>query len=202
MLDALYATMNSLGISRAVMASHSYGTVIAAHVIRDQVDKEPHSSRILKPLITGQLLVDPVCLLLHLPDVAYNFLYRVPREANEWQLWYLASQDPDIAYALSRCFFWADNILWKEDFISESDVPTRPKTAVILSGDDQILRAPAIRRYLTGEAEVRERWSDGSLEVLYYPGLDHATVFDTRERRQGMVRILEEFTSRSDRLST
>ncbi|KAE9397158.1 hypothetical protein BT96DRAFT_957969 [Gymnopus androsaceus JB14] len=161
MLDALYTTMNSLGISRAVLASHSYGTVIAAHVIRD---RDSTSQSITKPLITGQLLVDPVCLLLHLPNVAFNFLYRVPRRANEWQLWYFASQDPDIAYTLSRCFFWADNILWKDDLM-----------------------------YLTGEEEVKDRWSDGSLEVLYYPGLDHATVFDTKERRRGMIRVLDKF---------
>ncbi|KAE9385853.1 hypothetical protein BT96DRAFT_565286 [Gymnopus androsaceus JB14] len=197
MLDALYTTMNSLGISRAVLASHSYGTVIAAHVIRDR-DGKPQS--ITKPLITGQLLVDPVCLLLHLPNVAFNFLYRVPRRANEWQLWYFASQDPDIAYTLSRCFFWADNILWKDDLVSGVQVAgevDRPKVAVILSGDDQIIPASAVQMYLTGEEEVKDRWSDGSLEVLYYPGLDHATVFDTKERRRGMIRVLDKFTSRS-----
>ncbi|KAE9407718.1 hypothetical protein BT96DRAFT_963053 [Gymnopus androsaceus JB14] len=173
MLDALYTTMNSLGMSRAVLASHSYGTVIAAHSIT-------------KPLITGQLLIDPVCLLLHLPNVAYNFLYCVPRRANEWQLWYFASQDPDIAYTLSQCFFWADNILWKDDLV--------PKVAVILLGDDQIIPASAVQMYLTGEEEVKDRWL---LEVLYYPGLDHATVFDTKEQRRGMIRVLDKFMSRS-----
>ncbi|KIK61456.1 hypothetical protein GYMLUDRAFT_73408 [Collybiopsis luxurians FD-317 M1] len=204
MLDTLYATMTSLGISRAVLASHSYGTVIAAHVIRDH-------RPIPKPLITSFLLFDPVSFLLHLPAVAFNFLYRTPHQANEWQLWYFASQDPDIAYALGRCFFWADNILWKDDLMlpldttSTRDVDSsstnsitntnstveqaaRPRTrfAVVLAGDDQIVPASDVRRYLTGEDEVKDRWvnEDGSLQVLYYPGLDHATVFDTKERRR------------------
>ncbi|KAF9078359.1 hypothetical protein BDP27DRAFT_1388250 [Rhodocollybia butyracea] len=195
-LDALYSVMNSLGISRAVLASHSYGTVITAHVLRD-------SRPIPKPLITSYLLIDPVCILLHLPNVAFNVLYREPRRANEWQLWYFASRDADIANTLSRYFFWAENILWKDDLIWSDIVNTnngggyqtaRRKVAVILSGEDQIVPASEVRRYLTGEDEVKHRWSDGSMDVFYYPGLDHATVFDTRERRKGMLEILDKFT--------
>ncbi|KAJ3846575.1 hypothetical protein EV368DRAFT_88799 [Lentinula lateritia] len=181
MLHALHTTLHSLGISRAVLASHSYGTVIAAHLIRDQ----PHP-----PLFTSHLLIDPIPFLLHLPPVATNFLYRSPRQANEWQLWYFASRDPDIAYVLGRCFFWAENVLWKEDL--DSSV----KFAVVLSGRDQIVPAPLVRRYLTGEDDVKERWDSDRLSVLYYPELDHATVFDSKERRRGMVDILDRFTLR------
>ncbi|KAJ4490422.1 hypothetical protein J3R30DRAFT_3277708 [Lentinula aciculospora] len=194
MLDALYTTMYSLKMSRAVLASHSYGTVIAAHVIRDQgetsdasVDSSP---QIRQSIFTAHLLIDPIPFLLHLPDVAFNFLYRIPQGANEWQLWYFASRDPDIAFTLGRCFFWAENILWKEDL-------DKVKFAVVLSEKDQIVPAPLVRRYLTGEDEVKSSGlsSDlSNLEVLYYPGLDHAMIFDTKERRRGMVRILDRFS--------
>ncbi|KAJ3984347.1 hypothetical protein F5890DRAFT_1554150 [Lentinula detonsa] len=239
MLDAIYTTMHSLGISRAVLASHSYGTIIAAHVIRDSQETnhrsntEPNqtSTESSSPQIrfTSHLLIDPIPILLHLPAVAFNFLYRVPREANEWQLWYFASRDPDVAYTLGRCFFWAEGVLWREDFGVGVDVDMAPNSkrtiknphesqptnqtskvqfAIILSGKDQIVPAPLVRKYLTGEDEVKERWLSGSnvnsdtdndndsnsLEVLYYPTLDHAMVFDTEERRRGMIRILDRFT--------
>ncbi|KAJ4466072.1 hypothetical protein C8R41DRAFT_76995 [Lentinula lateritia] len=185
MLHAIHTTLRSLGISRAVLASHSYGTVIAAHVIRD-----PQHTAIFR----SHLLIDPIPFLLHLPNVAFNFLYRPPREANEWQLWYFASRDPDIAYVLGRCFFWAENVLWREDLDSNPGV----KFAVVFSGKDQIVPAPLVRRYLTGEDEVKDRWESDNrrLEVLFYPELDHAMVFDTKERRRGMVEILDRFTSR------
>ncbi|KAJ3746381.1 hypothetical protein DFH05DRAFT_1484996 [Lentinula detonsa] len=244
MLDAIYTTMHSLGISRAVLASHSYGTIIAAHVIRDSQETnhrsntEPNqtSTESSSPQVrfTSHLLIDPIPILLHLPAVAFNFLYRVPREANEWQLWYFASRDPDVAYTLGRCFFWAEGVLWREDFGVGVDVDMAPNSkrtiknphesqptnqtskvqfAIILSGKDQIVPAPLVRKYLTGEDEVKERWLSGSnvdphssdsdidndndsnsLEVLYYPTLDHAMVFDTEERRRGMIRVLARFT--------
>ncbi|KAJ3823628.1 hypothetical protein F5880DRAFT_498512 [Lentinula raphanica] len=246
MLDALYRTMHSLGMSHAVLAAHSYGTVIAAHVIRDRdggqgrdereqekdgldgnVDKDRDPDRDTlrhrnkatnihpsasqppanelhppKPTFTSHLLIDPIPFLLHLPDVAFNFLYRVPKRANEWQLWYFASRDPDIAFTLGRCFFWTENILWKED------LDEKIKFAVVLSGKDQIVPAPLVRRYLTGEDEVKHLWSSSSasnsvtdkpaidLEVIYNPDLDHAMVFDTKERRKDMVDVLDRFTRR------
>ncbi|KAI0244982.1 hypothetical protein BJV78DRAFT_1287169 [Lactifluus subvellereus] len=40
--------------------------------------------------MAATLLIDPIPFLLHYPTVAYNFVYRQPRRANEWQLWYFA----------------------------------------------------------------------------------------------------------------
>ncbi|KAJ3885072.1 hypothetical protein GG344DRAFT_59771 [Lentinula edodes] len=211
LLHGLYTTLHSLGISRAVLASHSYGTVIAAHVLRaqrehaqpehEQREQQPPPPPPPPPHITSHLLIDPIPFLLHLPTVAYNFLYRPPRAANEWQLWYFASRDPDIAHVLGRCFFWTENVLWREDL-------GVVKFAIVLSGKDQIVPAPLVRRYLTGETEetgedevqqrweVQERWESNNrrLEVLYHPELDHAMVFDTKERRRGMVEVLERFS--------
>ncbi|KAJ3912833.1 hypothetical protein F5877DRAFT_53419 [Lentinula edodes] len=205
LLHGLYTTLDSLGISRAVLASHSYGTVLAAHVLRaqreqDQQQQQQQQEQPPRIHITSHLLIDPIPFLLHLPSVAFNFLYRPPRAANEWQLWYFASRDPDIAYVLGRCFFWAENVLWREDLDSNSDLGS-VKFAILLSGKDQIIPAPLVRLYLTRETgETRETREDDShnrkVEVLYYPDLDHATVFDTKERRRGMVEVLGRFSVR------
>jgi hypothetical protein len=34
------------------------------------------------------ILLDPVCVLLALPDVMYNFLYRMPRSLTEHIIYY------------------------------------------------------------------------------------------------------------------
>ncbi|KAI0771077.1 Alpha/Beta hydrolase protein [Trametes elegans] len=184
MLDALLELLDAHGLARVVVAGHSYGTIIAAHMLRDAR---------LSPRVSAWLLVDPIPFLLHLPAVAYNFVYRAPRTANEWQLWYFASRDPDIARALARHFFWTENILWKEDLEGK-------RVAIVLSGKDQIVDSKEVRRYLTGEDhdDIKFRWKTDELEVLYYPGVDHAQVFDTEERRKPMVEILKKFEHRSD----
>lgn len=174
---AISRILTSLSLSRFVIVSHSYGTVITAHLYNDPS---------LSPRIAATLFVDPIPFLLHLPNVAYNFVYRKPRTANEWELWYFASRDPDISRALSRHFFWTDNVLWKEELEGK-------EVGVVLSGDDQIVNAEAVRKYLTGEQEMTRSWSKDNLEVLFYPGLDHAMVFDTKERRKPLLDIVNRF---------
>ncbi|EEB90235.1 hypothetical protein MPER_11580 [Moniliophthora perniciosa FA553] len=281
MLEALYGTMNSLGDDwkRAALVAHSYGTAIAAHDIRTRFREQAHAdthsyhdvnptsdsytnSRL--PIFTSYLLIDPIPLLLHLPPVAYNFLYRSPwrnrsnelatrgnqslwqklfnsYNGNEWQLWYFASRDLEVAHTLSRRFFWNEVVLWKEDLgltldshasSSSSQIPV----GIVLSGNDQIVPAETVRSYLTGGEDAQHDpilgegdgvedvlvdiyedsdpqlshrlsssgWTHKSMgvfehyhfpravtnnkanqpsllleEILYYPGLDHATVFDT-----------------------
>ncbi|KAK0712829.1 hypothetical protein B0T26DRAFT_715370 [Lasiosphaeria miniovina] len=91
-----------------VLVSHSYGSVLTTHMLR---------SPDLGPRVRAAVLVDPVTLLLHLPDVAYNFTRRAPRTANEWQLWYFASMDLGVAETLARHFFWRENIIWREELL-------------------------------------------------------------------------------------
>ncbi|KAF2998469.1 hypothetical protein E8E13_002186 [Curvularia kusanoi] len=108
--ESLVLQINSIlihhGFTKVVLASHSYGTVLSTHLLK---------SPLTGPKIGPCLLIDPIPFLLHLPDVAYNFTARRPQHANEHQLWYFASTDMMVAHTLARGFFWAANVLWKED---------------------------------------------------------------------------------------
>ncbi|KIY46852.1 hypothetical protein FISHEDRAFT_66270 [Fistulina hepatica ATCC 64428] len=183
-VSSIATILDSLSIERFVLATHSYGTVVSAHIL-----DSPLNAR-----VTDCLMIDPIPFLLHLPDVAYNFWYRPPVRANEWQLWYFASRDPDISRCIGRSFFWADNILWREDveaFVRDGE----RHFAVVLSEADQIVNSRAVHRYLTGEEHPSFHWTgfNGNLEVLFYKGLDHATVMDTKARRSPMLDILTRF---------
>ena len=74
--------LNSLNIAQFVIVSHSYGTVVATHILHDA----HFSTR-----VAATLFIDPIPFLLHLPNIAYNFAYQNPRTANEWEPWYFAS---------------------------------------------------------------------------------------------------------------
>ncbi|KAI0083186.1 hypothetical protein BDY19DRAFT_998779 [Irpex rosettiformis] len=189
MLEGLSSVLAFHSFTSYTVIGHSYGTVIAAHMLR---------SPAFSSHVASWILVDPIPFLLHQPSVAYNFVYRTPKTANEWQLWYFASRDPDIARTLARHFFWTENILWKEDLRGR-------KVGVALSGRDQIVDAEKVRRYLTEEDEASPLWSskdkddrEGRLEVLWSPDLDHASIFDKRVPRKMLRELVERFIVRDD----
>lgn len=197
------------GYSQVVLAAHSYGSVIATHLL-----SSPHS----KDKIADLLLIDPVSILLHLPDVAYNFVRRKPHTAAEWQLWYFASMDMGVARALGRHFFWSENVVWKEDLGLD-----HRRVTVSLAGRDLIVDTEAVGRYLaTGESKSGEEtdveddhsdqnaddarrqlaaegwkhrhWHGKGLEMLWFEHLDHAQVFDKAVTRARLVNVLRTYS--------
>ncbi|KAI9732704.1 MAG: hypothetical protein M1818_007438 [Claussenomyces sp. TS43310] len=120
------------GWNKIVVVSHSYGTVITTHLLKDAATQS---------MIGAVVLIDPVSILLHLPDVAYNFTRRKPQKANEHQLYYFASMDMGVSHTLSRHFFWSENILWKKDIEGHN-------VTVCLSGKDLIVDTEAVGTYL------------------------------------------------------
>ena len=198
---------------RFVLVSHSYGSVLSTHVLT-------HDS--LAARVSATLFVDPVTLLLHMPDVAYNFTIRKPRHANEWQLWYFASKDPGVAHTLGRHFFWSENMLWR-DRVMEL-VQSGMKMTASLAGKDLIVDTQAVGQYLTehtvpdphlkeddeGRRQMESRtdkqgygtaqewkqrpWRGTGLEVMWWEGLDHAQVYDEPGTRARLVEVLVEYT--------
>ena len=124
--------VNYHGYDKFVLVAHSYGTAISTHLL-----KSPQMAQQIGPV----LLIDPISVLLHLPDVAFNFTWRKPSGANEHQLFYFASMDPGVSHALARGFFWSEMILWKEDIGDR-------RFTVSLAEKDLIVNTEAVGRYL------------------------------------------------------
>lgn len=135
-----------------VLASHSYGTVISTHLL-----KTPSIAKRIGPVV----LIDPVSILLHLPEVAYNFTRRQPRRANEHQLYYFASMDMGVSHTLSRHFFWNENVLWKKDLKGR-------KMTASLGGRDLIVATEAVGRYLSDQPKsvLATGYSDHAPETV------------------------------------
>lgn len=192
------------GIDRFVLIGHSYGSVLTTHILHDSE---------LAPRVEGVVLVDPVTLLLHLPTVAYNFTRRMPRTANEWQLWYLASMDPGIALVLGRHFFWRENIIWKDELLHK-DGSAKRRVAVCLASRDLIVDTQSVARYLVSNTGLTDQarncsprqddalitafdkgftTTDSGIDLLWFTGLDHAQVFDTPQRFGRVLKLVEQF---------
>ncbi|KAE8449498.1 hypothetical protein EG329_008106 [Mollisiaceae sp. DMI_Dod_QoI] len=120
-----------------ILVSHSYGSVITTHLLQTPS---------IAPRIGPIVLIDPVSILLHLPEVAYNFTRRKPKQANEHQLYYFASMDMGVSHTLSRHFFWNENVLWKKDLVDR-------KVTVSLGGRDLIVNTEAVGKYLAQQPD-------------------------------------------------
>ncbi|KHN95450.1 uncharacterized protein MAM_06727 [Metarhizium album ARSEF 1941] len=191
------------GWERFTLVCHSYGSVPTTHMLR---------SPSLRRRIQSVVLIDPVTILLHLPNIAYNFTRRTPKRANEWQLWYFASTDLGVALCLGRHFFWRENITWMEDLVLDSTQQTAQdhckgaqRVAVCLSGRDLIVDTAAVTRYLSSSPQImgvpegseatKGSSSSGGcavdgVRVVVFPHLDHAQVFDRRREREKVVELI------------
>jgi hypothetical protein len=96
-----------------------------------------------------------------------------------------------VSHTLFRRFFWADNVLWKED------IQGHP-VSVVLAGRDIVMDAKVIRAYLMGSGDwVLESgdwtdgvWKDDRLDVLWFQDLDHGQVFEVKGTRRRLVQIV------------
>jgi pimeloyl-ACP methyl ester carboxylesterase len=147
MCDEIQAIIEHHRFMKPVLVSHSYGTVITTQLL-----KSPKMAGLIGPIV----LIDPISILLHLPEVAYNFTRRKPKRANEHQLYYFASMDMGVSHSLSRCFFWSENVLWK------NDIGDHPVT-VSLAEHDLIVDTKAVASYLsTHDEEIVTRKNDST----------------------------------------
>jgi pimeloyl-ACP methyl ester carboxylesterase len=222
MCDEIATILAHHGWDKVVLAAHSYGTIISAHLLK---------SPLTAPMIGPIVFMDPVSILLHLPNVAYNFTRRRPKRANERQLHYFASTDMCISHTLARQFFWSESVLWKKD------IKDRNMT-FSLSGRDLIVDSEAVGRYLVsdhdaslvsssapllndgsarrkgnsgitqhtrevGDAEElvdwwKERiWTGKGIDILWFADCDHAQVFDKRATRRPLVRATRAYCAQT-----
>ena len=79
-----------------------------------------------------------------------------------------------------------ENILWKEELEGL-------QCAIVLAGQDSVLDAKEVWRYLTSQSEAVEEWTERKITVRWLEELDHSQVFRTKESREPMVELLRRF---------
>lgn len=158
------------------VVGHSFGTILAAWLLR------AHPT-----LISHLTLLDPVSLLLGLPDVAFNFLHKAPDRFSAGLIRLMASRELTVSHMLHRHFWWYNNILWLED------LPTNLNLVIGLSGQDEITNPKVIMEYVKIFQESNAHEHDlavhaikrtGEISILYWPHGTHASMlFDTQAQR-------------------
>jgi pimeloyl-ACP methyl ester carboxylesterase len=196
LVEGIRAILEQQQMDDFVLVGHSFGTLLVSPMLRD----DRVSAR-----IDSVVLIDPVSLLLHLPQVAYNFTRRKPKYGNEWEI-HFAATDPGIAHTLARRFWWHDYILWADQLRGR-------RTTVILGAEDCVTNPDAVASYVyfgdlnftrNDALEWRttiERWSgQGELELLYLEGRDHGQVFLSAGGLPQISNVVMGYTQRSKEL--
>lgn len=150
-VDAIVGIHKEHSLGPAQYIGHSYGSLIIAGLTRR-----------FPEVVSSLGLADPVCFLLCLPDVVFNFVYRVPGGENffmafcDWARWFFCSREMQVAQVLCRGFDWHKLHLWIDQMPSQA--------VVMLAGKDKIVPAKEVKRYLEKH----------DVNVLYYPNYQHA----------------------------
>ncbi|CAJ1328003.1 unnamed protein product [Effrenium voratum] len=168
--------------SSAHFIGHSFGSIVVAWMARNA-----------KEMVSVATFLDPVCFLLIKPDVCYNFMYRQPQTATQLLMHYFVARELFIAHSLSRNFFWHQNLLWPE----ELDMPCM----VMLSGEDSIVPAHSVRRYLTGWIQKIRANKQDTFRLLWFPNLGHGEMNFGPVGLAACKRIVAEMMSLEARLS-
>lgn len=187
-VSEIHQILKHHGWEKVVLVSHSYGSVISTYLLHSEL-----TASMIGPIV----LVDPVSILLHQPDVAYNFTTRKPRKANEHQLYYFASMDMGVSHTLHRHFFWDECVLWKEDMAGKN-------VTVVCAGRDLIVNTFAVAEYLLeGNAASfaskdykHRKWTGRGLDFLWFGGLDHAQVFDMKPNNSVLAKVVRQYSSK------
>ena len=101
--------------------------------------------------------------------------------------------DMGVAHTLSRHFFWQENTLWKHEIEGRN-------VTVTLAESDLIVNTDAVGRYLANDADLMDdqwkcrAWKGKGLDVVWFTQIDHAQVFDRREHRQKLVKVVRAYS--------
>lgn len=121
--------LDDQGYDKCAFVAHSFGSALAAFVAK----YEPS-------LISGLVLVEPVCFLLNLAKSTKRVLYDHAKDP----ILNLVATDPTNALSLRRRFWWHEAILLAEDLRGSLSAPS----TVFLADKDQIVPSADVAEYL------------------------------------------------------
>ncbi|CAG8627302.1 6269_t:CDS:2 [Funneliformis mosseae] len=139
----------SHGYPKATFVAHSLGTAVCSWMIKEA-----------RKRVGGCVLIDPICFLLHYSHVAYNFVYREPKAANEHMTYLFCSRELYISYYFSRHFHW-----FQSAFFVKNRNALPANTHIYLSEHDNIVPSSEVYKYLAKK----------NVSVHMMRGLDHAS---------------------------
>lgn len=75
------------------------------------------------------------------------------------------------------------------------------RVTVSLSGQDLIVDTEAVGRYLADASGnwTQRKWRGDGLDILWFPKLDHAQVFDLKQNRKALTNVVQKYSQLQSR---
>lgn len=155
-----------------IIMSHSLGTGAAACILEDPPAE-----------VVASVFIDPIVIMLEMPDVAHSFLYRSPSSVFEWLCFLWCATEPGIAFFFRRRFFWHHSRL-------QPSICKRVPTLLCLSEHDQIVPSNIVRAFASQAMP--------SAEIKWWQGLGHTYFMGSPFCQSEVVRWVMKWTVSSD----
>ena len=155
----LDAALAELGIARAVICGHSYGSALVSYALnRDDATATPGRRRRL----CGAVLLDPIATLLHHSTTTREFVYRPISGLADAVADYLFKKELWTSLAVAR------SLVFHEASFFLEDCSARRPTLVAVGADDVVVAPDAIaERFGTWQARL------AGVRVLRMEGIGH-----------------------------
>lgn len=172
-LEAVHQHLDSYRANDLMLCGHSFGSCQLTWMI---------NSPQLKSRVHSMILLDPVSILLHEPDIVVNFFYtrnpyhedsynrksdnlagKLVRFFHESKIHLVASSELFIEYYLRRNFAWYNSELWLDD------IPLDVKVLVCLAKNDEIVNAKKIEREISRLSKSRS-----NIQKIVWDEVGHA----------------------------
>ncbi|KAI0347262.1 hypothetical protein BDW22DRAFT_1480926 [Trametopsis cervina] len=128
------------------VVSHSNGSFLHAWLLKEH-----------PRMVARSCFVDPVTFCSWEGDLCYNFIYRPATSGLELVMKYFVGTELGVANFLQRHFDWNANALWYEQIPNARDPH---KARFFLGGQDAIVDAERVKRYLTSHGIREGLWFD------------------------------------------
>jgi len=142
------------------------------------------------------VLIDPASLLLHIPQVLMNILYRRSSSAFERLLDYLIREELFFYAHARRHFYWFANVLFLED------VPNIP-VLVVLSERDDIIPVKRTLAYVEGfnrgHRLANAKPGTGPVDLVYFENTVHGGFLASEAHTSTLVHAVDDVMRRTSK---
>lgn len=166
----LKEVLNKHGYKKGIFVGHSWGSNIVSWIAQSDPS-----------IVAATIFLDPVCFMLQLRDITYNWFYRQKEDSQKTlikSVMGLVKTETFSVNTLQRNLVWFRNIIWPHELQKQNI-----KTCVIVSSDDHIVPSKEIVRSI--EQHNTENPNDTCIQIHQLDNADHGgMVFDEALREQ------------------
>ncbi|KAI8977022.1 hypothetical protein BDF20DRAFT_539528 [Mycotypha africana] len=188
-VQEISSMLKSYSYDKAVYVGHSVGTAVCSWIMK-----------LAPKTVGGMVLIDPICFLLHYHNVAFNFVYRIPKTLIEvcmHVMHYGAARELYISNYISRHFQWFEAIY----FTQPNNTEEKPRLPSHLDETSPLSNATVFlseRDGLVCSAYVYQYLLERGVDAYIMKDLEHAMFLTNTNWKSTIKKQIDTIAHRAD----